>query len=76
MEERGGWGTHTIPQWDPDLPLSERGPGNTFWTSGKPPLRKDEAFRARLKAKHARHLKNKADKAAKNADRASNAGRK
>lgn len=69
------YGTHTIPQWDSDIPLKERNKANSFWTSGKPALRKDEAFRERRRAKRARLEKNRAAKAEANKERGSRSGR-
>jgi hypothetical protein len=58
------YGTHTIPQYADGE--KSRVKANSLWTSGKPPLLKDPAFRARRAAKHARHLKNKEARAEAN----------
>jgi hypothetical protein len=77
MDDREvNWGTHTIPQWNPDIPVRERNLANSNWTSGKPPLRKDEAFRERRRVKAVRHEKNKEAKAEANRTRSSNQGRR
>lgn len=70
------YGTHTIPQWDKSIPLSERTLANSFWTSGKKSIRTDDEYKARRRAKNARTAKNKEAKADANRERASRAGRR
>lgn len=51
-EDRLSYGTHTLPQ--------------KFWTSGKPGLLKDPAYRERREAKRVRHYQNQLAKAEAN----------
>jgi hypothetical protein len=63
------WGTHTIPSHAKDIPAHARGKFNTYWTSGKPTILKDAAFKARRLAKHAQHERNAAERVQANIDR-------
>lgn len=58
------WGTHTIPEFA--YGETARVKSNSFWTTGKPGLLDDKAFRARRAEKSARHAKNKQERAERN----------
>lgn len=59
------YGTHTLPRF----PQGARPVAfNTFWTSGKPSILKDEDYKRRRAIKHSRHLKNAERRASENAN--------
>lgn len=63
-EQTEYYGTHTIPKFAPDE--EQRVKANTLWTSGRPGILSDPAFRARRAAKKVRHEQNKLAKAEAN----------